>query len=133
MCESFMRKNFKIYWKTLNNILIKIEWWYMMPVDKKTKYHKKQEHKGNANISKNTQLFSNLGNVRWNHNGTPLNLCHTDKNVPYVWEQYWTPGLDWHTHFVVDYHWLLAWGLVFITLWLRGMMLPMGSWPRRGK
>lgn len=36
----------------------------MMPVDKKTKYHKKQEHKGNANISKNTQLFSNLGNVK---------------------------------------------------------------------
>lgn len=33
-------------------------------MDKKTEYHKKQEHKGNTNISKSIQLFSNLGNVK---------------------------------------------------------------------
>ena len=46
---------------------------------KNPKYHKKQEHKGNAKISKNTQLFSSLGNVNQNHDEIPLYLYHTEK------------------------------------------------------
>lgn len=33
-------------------------------MDKRTQHHKKQEYKCSANISKNTKLFTNLGNVK---------------------------------------------------------------------